>query len=113
MRHDLHDGARSAVCLGEQANVQSLRWIKTCDALRSVRVEALLDRSNPLSWLAAAVLFASGAAAVYLGVRDGFVRRRVGASSGVMTGWRAVATGLVYVATGLAGVVGGIWFAVG
>ena len=73
----------------------------------------LLDRSSPLAWIAAAVLFVSGAAAVYLGVRDGLVRRRVAASSGVMTGWRAVATGLLYVATGLAGVVGGIWFALG
>ena len=74
-------------------------------------MEAFLDRSSPLAWLVAAVLFASGAAAVYLGVRDGFVRRRVRASSGVMTGWRAVATGVVYVATGLVGAVGGIWFA--
>jgi hypothetical protein len=90
-----------------------LRWIKTESALRCVRVEALLDRSSPLAWLAAGVLFVSRAAAVWIGVRDGFVRRRVAASSGVMTGWRAIATGAVYVATGLAGVVGGIWFAVG
>jgi hypothetical protein len=76
-------------------------------------MELLLDRSSPLAWLAAAVLFASGAAAVWIGVRDGFVRRRVGASSGVMTGWRAVATGVLYVATGLAGVVGAIVFALG
>lgn len=76
-------------------------------------MELLLDRSSPLAWAAAAALFASGAVAVYLGVRDGFVRRRVRASSGVMTGWRAVATGVLYVATGLAGVVGGIWFALG
>jgi hypothetical protein len=76
-------------------------------------MELLLDRSNPLAWLAAAVLFVSGAAAVWMGVRDGFVRRRVGASSGVMTGWRAVATGVLYVATGLAGVVGAVVFALG
>lgn len=76
-------------------------------------MELFLDRSSPLAWVAAAVLFASGVAAIYLGVRDGFVRRRVGASSGVMTGWRAVATGVVYVATGLVGVVGGIWFVLG
>ena len=74
-------------------------------------VELFLDRSSPLAWLVAAVLFASGAAAVWLGVRDGLVRRRVKASSGLMTGWRAVATGLLYVATGLAGVGGAIWFA--
>jgi hypothetical protein len=90
-----------------------LRWIKSASAVRCVRVEAFLDRSSPLAWLAAAVLFASGAAAVWVGVRDGFVRRRVDASSGVMTGWKAVATGIVYVATGLVGVVGGIWFALG
>lgn len=76
-------------------------------------MELFLDRSSPLAWVAAAALFASGVAAIYLGVRDGFVRRRVGASSGVMTGWRAVATGVVYVATGLVGVVGGIWFVLG
>lgn len=76
-------------------------------------MEALLDRSSPLAWLAAAVLFASGVAAVWIGVRDGFVRRHVDASSGVMTGWKAVGTGLVYVATGLVGVVGGLWFALG
>jgi hypothetical protein len=74
-------------------------------------VELLLDRSSALAWIAAAVLFASGAAAIFLGVRDGFVRRRVGASSGVMTGWRAIATGALYVATGLAGVWGAIAFA--
>lgn len=79
----------------------------------SPRMELLLDRSSPLAWLAAAVLFVSGLAAAWVGVRDGFVRRRVNATSGVMTGWRAVATGIVYVATGLAGVVGGIWFALG
>jgi hypothetical protein len=76
-------------------------------------VELLLDRSNPLGWIAAAVLFASGAAAIWIGVRDGFVRRRVGASSGMMTGWRAVATGALYVATGVAGVWGAVVFALG
>jgi hypothetical protein len=61
----------------------------------------------------AAVLFASGAAAIFLGVRDGFVRRRLGASSGVMTGWRAIAAGVLYVATGVAGVWGALAFALG
>jgi hypothetical protein len=75
-------------------------------------VEVLLDRSSPLAWIVAFVLFASGIAAIWIGVRDGFVRRRVGASSGVMTGWRAIATGALYVATGLAGVWGAIAFAV-
>lgn len=75
-------------------------------------MELLLDhRENPLAWLAALVLFASGAAAMWIGVRDGFVRRRVVASSGVMTGWRATATGVVYVLAGLVGVAGGVAFA--
>jgi hypothetical protein len=76
-------------------------------------VETLLPRSSPLAWVAAAVLLVSGAATVYLGVRDGLVRRRVNASSGVITGWRAVAVGVLFVATGLAGLAGGIWFALG
>jgi hypothetical protein len=76
-------------------------------------VEVFLDRSSPLAWAAALVLLASGAAAVWIGVRDGFVRRRVRASSGVMTGGRAIATGVLYVATGLAGVWGALAFAFG
>jgi hypothetical protein len=75
-------------------------------------VELLLDRSSPLAWVAAAVLLVSGVAAIWIGVRDGFVRRRVAASSGTMTGWRAIATGVLYVATGLAGVVGALAFAI-
>jgi hypothetical protein len=75
-------------------------------------VELLLDPSSPLAWAVAGVLLASGAAAIWIGVRDGFVRRQVRISSGVMTGWRAVATGVLYVATGLAGVWGAIAFAV-
>lgn len=74
-------------------------------------MELLLDRSSPLGWIVAAVLLVSGAAAVWIGVRDGLVRRRVRASSGTMTGARAVATGLLYVATGLAGVLGALAFA--
>jgi hypothetical protein len=74
-------------------------------------VELLLDRESPLAWIAAAVLLVSGLAAIWLGVRDGFVRRRVAASSGVMTGWRAALTGALYVLTGVAGVVGALVFA--
>ena len=73
-------------------------------------MELLLDRSNPLHWVAVLVLAASGAATVWLGVRDGFLRRRVRASSGVITGAGAVATGAVYVASGLAGLWGAAWF---
>jgi hypothetical protein len=36
---------------------------------------------SALGWIVAAVLLVSGVAAVYLGVRDGFMRRRVGASA--------------------------------
>ena len=74
-------------------------------------MELLLDRSSPLGWAVAAVLLASGLAAIWLGVRDGFVRREVRASSGTITGARAVATGILYVATGLLGVWGALSFA--
>jgi hypothetical protein len=73
-------------------------------------MELLLDRSNPLHWAAVLVLAVSGAVTVWLGVRDGLVRRQVRASSGVITGWGAVAAGLVYVASGLAGLAGAAWF---
>jgi hypothetical protein len=74
-------------------------------------MELLLDRSSPLGWVVAAVLLVSGAAAIWIGVRDGFVRREVRASSGTITGARAVATGILYVATGLAGVWAALSFA--
>lgn len=73
-------------------------------------MELLLDRANPLHWVAVLVLAASGAVTVWLGVRDGLVRRRVRASSGLITGAGAVAAGLVYVASGLAGLWGAAWF---
>jgi hypothetical protein len=56
------------------------------------------------------VLFVSGAAAVWIGVRDGFVHRRMRTSGGLLTGGKAMAAGALYVATGLAGVIGGIAF---
>jgi hypothetical protein len=73
-------------------------------------MELLLDRTNPLHWVAVLVLAVSGAATAWLGVRDGLVRRRVRASSGVITGAGAVATGVVYLASGLAGLAGAAWF---
>jgi hypothetical protein len=73
-------------------------------------MELLLDRSNPLHWLAVLVLAASGAVTVWLGVRDGLLRRQVRASSGLITGAGAVAAGLVYLASGLAGLWGAAWF---
>jgi hypothetical protein len=59
----------------------------------------------------AAVLFVSGGAAAWIGVRDGFVRRRMRTSGGLLIGGKAVAAGALYVATGLAGVIGGLVFA--
>jgi hypothetical protein len=76
-------------------------------------MELLLDPSNPLHWLVVAVLAVSGAVTVWLGVRDGFLRRRVRASSGDITGAGAVAAGVVYVASGLAGLWGAAWFLLG
>jgi hypothetical protein len=73
-------------------------------------MELLLDRSNPLHWVAVAVLAVSGAVTVWLGVRDGLLRRQVRASSGLITGAGAVATGVIYVASGLAGLWGAAWF---
>ncbi len=73
-------------------------------------MESLLDRGNPLHWLAVAVLVVSGAACAWIGARDGLVRRTLRTSGGLMTGGRAVAAGLVYLAFGLAGVLGGIAF---
>jgi hypothetical protein len=74
-------------------------------------MELFFDRSSPLGWAAAAVLLASGLAAIWIGVRDGFVRREVRASSGTITGGRAIATGILYVVTGLVGVWGALAFA--
>jgi len=76
-------------------------------------MELLLDRANPLHWVIVLVLGASGLATVWLGVRDGLVRRRVRASSGEITGAGAVAAGLVYLASGLAGLWGAGWFLLG
>lgn len=73
-------------------------------------IEALLDRSEPLHWLVVAVLLVSGLAAAWIGVRDGFVRRELRTSGGLLRGGRAVAAGVLYVATGLAAVLGAIAF---
>ena len=43
------------------------------------------------------MLFVSGAAAVWIGVRDGFLRRRMSTSGGLLTGGRAMAAGALYV----------------
>lgn len=82
-------------------------------ASKAVAMELLLDRGNPLHWAVVLVLAVSGAATVWLGVRDGLVRRRVRASSGDITGAGAVAAGLVYLASGLAGLWGAGWFLLG
>jgi hypothetical protein len=76
-------------------------------------MELLLDRANPLHWIAVLALAVSGAATAWLGVRDGLRRRRIRASSGEITGAGAVVAGLVYLAFGLAGLAGAAWFLVG
>ena len=73
-------------------------------------MEALLDRGNPLHWVLVAVLAVSGVVTIWMGVRDGLVRREVRASSGTLRGGRAVAAGLVYLASGLAGLAGAAAF---
>lgn len=67
-------------------------------------MEIFLDRSNPLHWVAVVVLLVSGLAAAWIGVRDGFVRRRMATNTGLLTERRAMWAGALYVATGLAGV---------
>ena len=56
------------------------------------------------------MLFVSGVAAAWIGVRDGFVRRELRTSGGLLRGRRAMAAGALYVATGLAGVAGAVVF---
>lgn len=56
------------------------------------------------------MLLVSGLACAWLGVRDGFVRRSMRTSSGLLTGRRAVVAGVLYVATGIAGVWGALVF---
>lgn len=73
-------------------------------------MELFLDRSNPLHWIAVAVLLVSGVAAAWIGLRDGFVRRHMPTNTGLLTGRRAMVAGALYVATGLAGVAGAIAF---
>jgi hypothetical protein len=43
-------------------------------------------------------------------VRDGFLRRELRTSGGILRGGKAIAAGALYVATGLAGVSGAIVF---
>ncbi len=74
-------------------------------------LELFLDRSNPLHWLVAAVLLASGLACAWIGVRDGFVRRRMPTSGGLLEGRKAQAAGALYLLTGLGGVLGAVLFA--
>jgi hypothetical protein len=69
-------------------------------------MELFLDRSNPLHWTVALVLFASSVACGWIGVRDGFVRRHMATNTGLLTGGRAMAAGALYVATALVGLWG-------
>lgn len=70
-----------------------------------------LDRSNPLHWIVAAVLLLSGLLCAWIGVRDGFLRRRMPTSGGLLLGGKAVAAGVLYLVTGLGGVLGAVIFA--
>ncbi len=56
------------------------------------------------------MLLVSGLACVWLGVRDGFVRRTMRTSSGTLTGSKAMVAGVLYVGAGLAGVWGAVAF---
>jgi hypothetical protein len=58
-----------------------------------------------------AVLVVSGALTAWIGVRDGFVRRRMVTNAVTLSGRGAILAGAVYLAFGLAGVAGGVLFA--
>lgn len=73
-------------------------------------MEPFLDRSNPLHWMAVAVLLVSGVAAGWVGVRDGLVRRELHTNAALLRGRKAVLAGLLYLATGVAGVWGAVEF---
>jgi hypothetical protein len=77
---------------------------------REAAIELFLDRTNAWHLVAAAVLAVSGVACAWIGVRDGFLRRRVRTNSGLLTGRGAAVAGALYVATGVAGVAGAILF---
>ncbi len=73
-------------------------------------MEPLLDSSNPLHVGIVATLLLTGAVSAWLGVRDGFVRREMRTSSGLLVGTKAMLAGSLYVATGVVAIVGGVVF---
>lgn len=73
-------------------------------------MEPLLDRTNPLHASIVIALVATGAISAWLGVRDGFIRREMRTTSGLLVGVKAMLAGALYVATGLAAIGGGIAF---
>lgn len=73
-------------------------------------MEPLLDPSSPLHAAIVLVLAVAGGATAWLGVRDGFLRKEMRTSSGLLVGARAMAAGAMYVATGLASVAGAVIF---
>jgi hypothetical protein len=73
-------------------------------------VEPLLERANPLHVGIVAALLLSGVASTWLGLRDGFVRREMRTSSGLLVGTKAMLAGSLYVASGVLAIAGAIVF---
>ncbi|HSM93333.1 MAG TPA: hypothetical protein VLT47_10630 [Anaeromyxobacteraceae bacterium] len=71
-------------------------------------MEPLLDPSNPLHAVIVTVLILAGGVSIWLGIRDGFVRREMRTNSGLLSGTKAMLAGALYVATGLFSVLTGI-----
>jgi hypothetical protein len=73
-------------------------------------VEPLLERTNPLHVGIVAALLLSGVASTWLGLRDGFLRREMRTSSGLLVGTKAMLAGSLYVASGVLAIAGAIVF---
>lgn len=73
-------------------------------------MEPLLDSGNPLHVVIVATLLLTGIASSWLGVRDGFLRREMRTSSGMLVGTKAMLAGSLYLASGLVAIAGGVVF---